>query len=44
MNRIFACWISEYLIYGDPMVCLFSIFVSLISVVFSFVLSSEVKN
>ena len=29
MNRIFACWISEYLIYGDPVVCLFSVFASL---------------
>ena len=28
MNRIFACWISEYLIYGDPVVCLFSVFTS----------------
>ena len=29
MNRIFACWISENLIYGDPVVCLFSVFASL---------------
>ena len=24
----FACWICAYLIYGDPMVCLFSVFAS----------------
>ena len=29
MNRIFACTICEYLIYGDHVVCLFSVFASL---------------
>ena len=34
MNRIFACWISEYLIYGNPVVCLFSVFASLKYIIF----------
>ena len=28
MNSIFACWTFAYLIYGDPVVCLFSVFAS----------------
>ena len=34
MNRIFACWISEYLIYSDSVVCLFSVFASLKYIIF----------
>ena len=32
------CWISEYLIYGDPVVCLFSVFsqIDIFSTLFSF--------
>ena len=29
VNSIFASWISAYFIYGDPVVCLFSVFASL---------------
>ena len=29
MNSIFARWISANVIYGDPEVCLFSVFASL---------------
>ena len=39
MKGIFACWISEYLIYGDPVVCLFSVFASLKYILFSILLS-----
>ena len=28
VNSTFASWISPYLIYGDPVVCLFSVFAS----------------
>ena len=29
MNSILARWISAYVIYGDPVICLFSVFASL---------------
>ena len=36
VNSIFACWISAYFIYGDPVVCLFSVFASLEYIFFWF--------
>ena len=35
----FVCWISGYLIHGDPMVCLFSVFASLKYIFFSILFS-----